>query len=77
MKSITVLKTVATLGLVMCFSTPAFASHCDVRPGDTIWGISKRYHVDFKHLKELNRDLFKDLDLIHPKDEVDLPNNQG
>ena len=77
MKSITVLKAVATLVLVMCFSSPAFAHHCDVKAGDTIWGISKRYHVDFKHLKELNRDLFKDLDLIHPNDEVDLPNNQG
>lgn len=77
MKSITVLKTVATLGLVLGIGTPAFATHCDVQKGDTIWHIAKRYHVDFHHLKELNKDLFHDLDLIHPQDEVDLPNNQG
>ena len=77
MKSISVLKAVATLGLVIGLGTPAYAQHCDVRKGDTIWSIAKRYHVDFHHLKELNKDLFKDLDLIYPKDEVDLPNNQG
>ena len=77
MKSITVLKTVATLGLVIGLGTPAYATHCDVQKGDTIWSIAKRYHVDFHHLKELNDTLFKDLNLIYPNDEVDLPNNQG
>lgn len=73
MKSITVLKVIATMGLVIGFATPTFASHCHVRSGDTIWGIAKRYHVDFKHLKELNKDLFNDLDLIYPAEKVDLP----
>ena len=75
MKSISVLKVVATLGLVIGFSTPVFASHCDVKSGDTIWHIAKRYHINFKDLKDLNKHLFDDLNLIHPNDEVDLPNN--
>lgn len=74
MKIITVLKTVTMLGLVVGLSSPVYASNCSVKSGDTIWGIAKRYHIDFKELKELNRDLFKDLDLIYPKDKVDLPN---
>ena len=73
MKSLTVLKTVATSLLVFGIGSTAYASHCDVQKGDTIWSIAKRYHVDFHHLKELNESLFKDLDLIYPKDEVDLP----
>lgn len=77
MKIITVLKYVTMSLLVIGIGTPVYASHCDVKSGDTIWSIAKRYHIDFHHLKELNQDLFKDLDLIYPKDEVDLPNNQG
>ena len=75
MKSISVLKAVATLGLVVCFSSPAYASHCDVKSGDTIWHIAKRYHINFKDLKDLNKHLFDDLNLIYPNDEVDLPDN--
>lgn len=71
------LKAVATLGLVIGIGTPAYASHCDVQRGDSIWNIARRYHIDFNHLKELNRGQFKDLDLIRPQDKVDLPNNQG
>jgi uncharacterized YkwD family protein len=71
MKIITVF--VSMLLLAIGFSSSAFASHCDVRSGDTIWHIAKRYHINFKDLKDLNQKLFKDLDLIHPYDEVDLP----
>ena len=55
---------------------PASAQHCNVSKGDSMWKISKRYHVDFHELKELNRH-FKDLDLIYPKDKVELPDIQG
>lgn len=74
MKIITVLKVVTLSLLVMGISSPAYASNCNVKSGDTIWEIAKRYHINFKDLKELNKDLFKDLDLIYPKDKVDLPN---
>lgn len=74
MKIITVLKTVATLGLVVGLGGPVYASNCNVKSGDTIWSIAKKYHIDFHELKDLNRELFKDLDLIYPKDKVDLPN---
>lgn len=74
MKYLTVLKVVAMSLLVMGIGTPVYASHCNVKSGDTIWGIAKRYHIDFKDLKELNKELFNDLNLIYPEEKVDLPN---
>ena len=73
MKSISVLKTLSIATLAIGIASPAYASHCEVRKGDTIWGIAKRYHVDFHHLKDLNDEIFKDLDIIYPKEKVDLP----
>ena len=51
---------------------PASAQHCDVQRGDSMWRIAKRYNVLFKDILELNKH-FKDQNLIHPKDEVELP----
>lgn len=50
----------------------AHAQHCDVQRGDSMWRIAKRYNVLFKDILELNKH-FKNQDLIHPKDEVELP----
>lgn len=74
MKYLTVLKYIAMSLLVMGIGTPVYASNCSVKSGDSIWGIAKRYHIDFKDLKELNKDLFKDLNMIYPEEKVDLPN---
>jgi uncharacterized YkwD family protein len=74
MKIITVLKHAAMSLLVIGIGTPVYASNCDVKSGDTIWSIAKRYHINFHELKDLNKVLFEDLDLIYPKDKVDLPN---
>lgn len=76
MKYTSVLKTLSLATLAIGIATPAFASECHVRKGDTIWGIAKRYHIDFHHLKDLNDGMFKDLDLIYPKEKVDLPNGE-
>jgi uncharacterized YkwD family protein len=51
----------------------ASAQHCNVRKGDSMWIIAKRYNVLFKDILELNKHLHKDADLIHPKDKVELP----
>ncbi len=51
---------------------PASAQHCDVQRGDSMWRIAKRYNVLFKEVLEINKK-FKNPDLIHPKDEVELP----
>jgi uncharacterized YkwD family protein len=51
----------------------ASAQHCNVRKGDSMWIIAKRYNVLFKDILELNKHLHKDVDLIHPKDKVELP----
>lgn len=51
---------------------PAYAQHCDVQRGDSMWRIAKRYNVLFKDVLELNKH-FRNQHLIHPKDEVELP----
>ena len=51
---------------------PASAQHCDVRKGDSMWRIAQRYNVLFKDVLELNKH-FKNPHMIHPKDEVELP----
>lgn len=51
---------------------PASAQHCDVQRGDSMWRIAKRYNVLFKDILALNKH-FENQNLIHPKDEVELP----
>ena len=51
---------------------PAAAQHCDVRKGDSMWRIAQRYNVLFHDVLELNKH-FKNPHMIHPKDEVELP----
>ena len=51
---------------------PASAQHCDVQRGDSMWRIAKRYNVLFKDVLELNKH-FKNPHMIHPRDEVELP----
>lgn len=50
----------------------AHAQHCDVQRGDSMWRIAKRYNVLFHEVLRLNKH-FSNQDLIHPKDEVELP----
>lgn len=52
---------------------PAHAQHCDVRKGDSMWRIAQRYNVLFKDVLELNKHIHKNPHLIHPRDEVELP----
>lgn len=59
--------TIAT-GLAM----PVHAAHCDVQRGDSMWRIAKRYNVLFHKVLELNRH-FENQNVIHPQDEVHLP----
>lgn len=54
-------------------ATSASAQHCDVRKNDSMWKIAQRYNVLFHDVLRLNKHLHKDPDLIHPKDEVELP----
>lgn len=71
MKKILILFTTVALSFGAIGS--ASAQHCDVKKGDSMWRIAKRYNVDFFKVLELNRH-FKNKHLIHPKDEVELPN---
>lgn len=71
MKKILVLQTLI-VALVIGLASPAFAQHCDVKKGDSMWIIAKRYNVNFHDVLRLNKH-FRDRNLIHPKDEVELP----
>ena len=71
------LKTLLIVALVMCIATPAFASSCNVRRGDSMWKIAKRYHLNFGNLREMNEALHKNVDLIHPSDNVLLPHEES
>lgn len=53
-------------------SNAAYARHCDVRSGDSMWRIAKRYHIDFNEILKMNKH-YKNPHMIHPKDEVQLP----
>ena len=60
--------TILATGLAM----PAKAAHCDVQRGDSMWRIAQRYNVLFKEVLKMNRH-FENQHLIHPNDEVELP----
>ena len=60
--------TILATGLAM----PANAAHCDVQRGDSMWRIAQRYNVLFKEVLKMNRH-FENQHMIHPKDEVQLP----
>lgn len=72
MKKTNALKTIAVATLAIGIATPASASTCHVSKGDSMWKIAKRYHVNFRDLCDMNRH-FKDLDVIFPKDKINLP----
>lgn len=69
-------KTLFFLAAFMLLATgtamPASAQHCDVQRGDSMWRIAKRYNVPFAKILILNKH-FRNQHLIHPKDEVQLP----
>lgn len=60
--------TILATGLAM----PANAAHCDVQRGDSMWRIAQRYNVLFKEVLKMNKH-FENQHLIHPNDEVQLP----
>ena len=73
MKTISVLKTLSLVTFAIGISaTPVAAQHCNVKSGDTMWHIAKRYKVNFQDVLDLNRH-FKDCDVIFPQDKVELP----
>lgn len=58
--------------VILFSATPAGAQSCNVQKGDSMWRIAKEYNIIFAELLRLNRH-FKNQDLIHPRDRVELP----
>ena len=46
-----------------------------IQPGDTLWGISKKYRTTVKKLKELNPQI-ENPDLIYAGDVINVPNRE-
>lgn len=67
-----IITTAAFLTLATGVAMPASAQHCDVQRGDSMWRIAKRYNVPFAKVLILNKH-FRNQHLIHPRDEVELP----
>lgn len=68
-------KIIITLAAFVTFAAgagSASAQHCDVQRGDSMWKIAKRYKVPFAKILILNKH-YKNQNLIHPSDEVELP----
>lgn len=65
---------VVAFALVFGIASPASAQHCDVKKGDSVYRIAKRYHIVFKRLLEYNQNL-KNPDLIYPDDEIQIPDD--
>lgn len=62
----------AFITLATGVAMPASAAHCDVQRGDSMWRIAKRYNVLFHDVLRMNRH-FENQHVIHPQDEVQLP----
>lgn len=62
--------------VILFSATPAGAQSCNVQKGDSMWRIAKEYNIIFAELLRLNRH-FKNQDLIHPRDRVELPDGSA
>lgn len=70
MKNLITLITIVVITLAIGTST--YAKNCNIRSGDSIWKISKRYHLNYHELIRINKHL-KDPGLIHPNDKLNIP----
>lgn len=61
-----------SVALVFGLSPVAHAQHCNVKSGDSMWKIAKRYRCNFSELLKMNKH-YPNPHLIHPKDKVELP----
>lgn len=62
--------------IILLSATPAFAQHCHTQQNDSMWKISKRYHVLFHELLRLNKH-YPNQDLIHKGDQIELPDGSS
>lgn len=59
--------------LVFGFSTEISAKTITVQKGDSMWKIAQRYNVPFSEVLRLNKAHHVDVNLIHPGDNIYLP----
>lgn len=54
------------------FGSVALAENCNVRSGDSLWKIAKRYNIKFSDLCDMNRHL-RNQSKIYPYEKINLP----
>ena len=76
-KSMKNLLAIITILLVtFAIGNSTYAKHCNVRQGDSMWKISKRYHLNYEELLRMNKH-FKNPRIIHPNDKLNMPHDTG
>lgn len=63
---------ITMLLVALAIGNSAYAKNCNVRQGDSIWGICNRYHLDLNEVLKLNKHL-KNPRLIYPNEKINLP----
>lgn len=71
-----ILPLITILLLSLGIAAPASAQHCHVQHGDSMWKIAKRYNIHFHDVLRMNKH-YKDQDLIHPDDKIEIPDSHA
>lgn len=71
-----IISSIVVVGLVAGLSSTAFAQHCTVQKGDSMFKIAERYNILFKDILEHNKH-YSNQDLIHPNDKIEFPTHDS
>lgn len=67
---------IVVVALVAGVSKTAFAEHCTVQKGDSMFKIAERYNILFHEVLKHNKH-YKNPHLIHPNDRIELPEHDS
>lgn len=67
---------IVVVALVAGLSKTAFAEHCTVQKGDSMFKIAERYNILFKDILEHNKH-YPNPHLIHPDDKIEFPEHNS
>lgn len=67
---------IVVVGLVAGLSQTAFAQHCNVQKGDSMFKIAERYNIKFADILRHNKH-YPNPHLIHPNDKIQFPEHDS
>jgi len=71
-----IISSIVVVALVAGLSNSAFAQHCTVQKGDSMFKIAERYNILFKDILKHNKH-YSNQDLIHPNDKIEFPDHDS